>query len=66
MYTEEKTQFEIFSTNLKRILALKDISQSDAINAKWAPDGHPNDDENAETVEDTASDVVRTKGLEPK
>lgn len=29
MYSEEKTQLEIFSTNLKRILATKDISQSE-------------------------------------
>lgn len=39
---------------------------SDAINAKWAPEGHPNDDETAEPVENTAVDMVRTKGLEPK
>lgn len=39
---------------------------SDAINAKWAPEGHPNNDETAESVENTAVKVVRTKGLEPK
>lgn len=39
---------------------------SDAINAKWAPEGHPNDDENAESVENTTVHMVRTKGLEPK
>lgn len=39
---------------------------SDAINAKWAPDGHPKAKKKAARFANARLRVVRTKGLEPK
>jgi len=38
---------------------------SDAINAKWAPNGHPKPKKKAVRLEKTRLRMVRTKGLEP-
>ena len=39
---------------------------SDAINAKWAPNGHPKANKKAVRLANTRLRMVRTKGLEPK
>lgn len=39
---------------------------SDAINAKWAPNGHPQSEKKPVNLANKRLRMVRTKGLEPK